>query len=519
MAVGNPLPVITQFQPAVVRPGGAAFDLTINGTAFVTGATVTWDGAPMTTTFVSSTQLTVAVPAHDIAATGFAHIVATNPAPGGGASNTAVLSIAPYGVTERVSVANDGSEADDKSDSPSASATARYVAFTSWATNLVPSDTNGVPDVFVRDTCAGVASGCTPSTQRVSLANDGSAGNDASDGASISANGRYVAFVSRASNLVAGDTNGVQDVFVRDTCVAATGSCTPSTIRVSVATDGSQANLDSTVPSISGNGRYVGFITDTILVLGDLNNSPDAFVRDTCAGVSGCTPTTVRISTVNDGNPDDRGTRTVSLNADGRFVAYAPLLQCSTCNVRRSTVQVFDSCNGAAAGCTPGAREVTQLAVLSVFDRALSSDGRYVTFSYYDTAGGYQAYIGDSCFGAPAGCVPSRLALMSRANNFPDIRPTMTPSGRFFAYDLPSSPASAVFALDTCRGAPADCLRAEVKVSESASGVAAGSLAYAPSIASAGDLVAFASDATTLVANDGNNQRDVFVSRTGLDYQ
>src|SRR5215472_5761196 len=88
---------------------------------------------------------------------------------------------------------------------------------------------NGKIDIFVRDTCRGVSTACTPSTIRVSLASDGTEADGDSTNPVISCDGRFVAFQSVATNLVPNDTNAVSDVFVRDTCLGATGSCTPST--------------------------------------------------------------------------------------------------------------------------------------------------------------------------------------------------------------------------------------------------------------------------------------------------
>ncbi len=103
-----------------------------------------------------------------------------------------------------------------------------------YATNLVAGDTNGFHDVFLRDTCLGAPAGCTPSTERVSVASDGTQANgdsggptafDDPDRIAISANGRFVAFSSQASNLVADDTNELDDVFLRDTCIGVPVGC------------------------------------------------------------------------------------------------------------------------------------------------------------------------------------------------------------------------------------------------------------------------------------------------------
>ena len=133
------------------------------------------------------------------------------------------------GTTTRVSVAGDSTQANSESGSAEISADGRYVAFESAASNLVPGDTNNSSDVFVHDRNTG-------GMERVSVAGDGTQANGTigSSWPAISADGRYVAYQSAASNLVSGDTNGQDDVFVHD-------RVTESTERVSVASDGTQA--------------------------------------------------------------------------------------------------------------------------------------------------------------------------------------------------------------------------------------------------------------------------------------
>jgi uncharacterized membrane protein len=111
---------------------------------------------------------------------------------------------------ERVSVASDGTEANSGSFAPAISAHGRYVAYDSDASNLVPDDTNGTADVFVFDQKTGT-------TERVSVASNGTEGNGNSARPAISANGRYVTYDSEASNLVPDDTNNASDVFVAST--------------------------------------------------------------------------------------------------------------------------------------------------------------------------------------------------------------------------------------------------------------------------------------------------------------
>jgi Tol biopolymer transport system component len=207
------------------------------------------------------------------------------------------------GATTLVSVAIDGSEGNGYSEEVSISADGRYVAFSSWASNLVNGDTNNLPDIFVRDLQTG-------QTTRVSVASDGTQANNFSFEPSISADGRYVAFVSWANNLVSGDTNGDWDIFVHD-------RQTGATIRVSVATGGGQAAGRSQRPSISADGRYVAFASSASnLVSGDTNNHPDIFVHDRQTGV------TMRVSVASDGTQTYVFSFDPSISADGRYVAF-----------------------------------------------------------------------------------------------------------------------------------------------------------------------------------------------------
>jgi Tol biopolymer transport system component len=207
------------------------------------------------------------------------------------------------GRTSRVSVDSDGLQGNEGSSSPSISADGRFVAFASDATALVPGDHNRAGDVFVHDRKTG-------KTTRMSVASDGKPGNGASFSPQISADGRFVAFVSEATNLVRGDTNGAADVFVHD-------RGTGRTSRVSVASDGAQLGGDAFTPSISGDGRYVAFATDAgNVVPGDDNHASDVFVHD------GQTGRTVLVSATGDGHPSDRGSFTPSLSPDGRAVAF-----------------------------------------------------------------------------------------------------------------------------------------------------------------------------------------------------
>ncbi len=210
------------------------------------------------------------------------------------------------GETTRISVDSAGGEGKGQSQGPSISADGRYVAFASQASNLVPGDNNATFDVFVHDRQTG-------ETTRVSVDSAGNEGNGSSINAAISADGRHVAFESSASNLVAGDTNGFADIFVHD-------RQTGQTTRVSVDSAGNQGDSGSgysSTSSISADGRYVAFDSGaTNLVAGDNNAASDVFVHDRQTG------RTNRASVNSAGNEGNDWSGSGSISADGRFVAF-----------------------------------------------------------------------------------------------------------------------------------------------------------------------------------------------------
>ncbi|MGH2635083.1 MAG: CARDB domain-containing protein [Actinomycetota bacterium] len=207
------------------------------------------------------------------------------------------------GTTERVSVSSAGVEGNSSTTATSVSADGRWVVFSSFANNLVPNDTNGHFDSFIHDRQTGL-------TELVSVSSDEVQADAQAVTPSVSADGRFVAFWSNATNLVPGDTNERPDVFVRD-------RETGTTQRVSVSSDEEQSDGNSPEagvrgfvaegPDITPDGRFVVFSSSaTNLVPGDTNTCPlffedppgacpDAFVRDLVAG------TTTRVNVSADG--------------------------------------------------------------------------------------------------------------------------------------------------------------------------------------------------------------------------
>jgi Tol biopolymer transport system component len=211
-------------------------------------------------------------------------------------------------VIERVSVAYDGAEANGGSiitgGKSAISADGRYVVFESDATNLVADDFNGWTDVFVRDRQL-------RTTTRVSVDLDGGDANAPSEIGSISADGLYVVFRSAASDLAVGDTNWQWDIFVRDMQLG-------QTVRASVSVDGGDANDDSTLPSISAEGRYVAFLSAAFNLVQEPNNRLNsAYVRDLLLGE------TVLASGAWDGGAADWSVRAPTISGNGRHVSFA----------------------------------------------------------------------------------------------------------------------------------------------------------------------------------------------------
>jgi tricorn protease-like protein len=209
----------------------------------------------------------------------------------------------PFSEIQRVSVSSSGNPGNSSSRSPSISADGRYVAFQSYADNLVAGDTNDTSDIFVYDTQL-------KSIRRVSVDVNGNQGNFYVSNPSISGDGRYVTFESAASNLVTGDTNNTSDIFVYDTQLS-------SIRRVSVDVNGNQGNGYSFSSNISADGRYVTFTSyANNLVAGDTNDTSDIFVYDTQMS------SIRRVSVDVNGNQGNLKSLNSSISADGQYVTF-----------------------------------------------------------------------------------------------------------------------------------------------------------------------------------------------------
>ncbi len=207
------------------------------------------------------------------------------------------------GTTERVSVNEADEETDGDSYNPSITEDADYVIFESDATNLVAGDTNGAKDIFIVELATGTV-------ERLSVTSAEAEVDDFSYDPSISNDGRYVSFVSDATNLVAGDTNGAIDIFIRDRTLG-------TTERISVSTINLESDGDASSPRVSPDGRYVVFGSDsTDLVTGDTNGVADIFLRDRTLG------TTIRVSVDSDSTQSNGESNFPYVSDNGRFITF-----------------------------------------------------------------------------------------------------------------------------------------------------------------------------------------------------
>ncbi len=401
------------------------------------------------------------------------------------------------GATFRVSVASGGAQSDGRSSVPAISGDQRYSAFHSDASNLVPGDTNFAKDVFVHERS-------TRQTERVSVAGSGAEGNADSFSPAISADGRFVAFYSSASNLVDGDANGVNDVFVRD-------RQDRTTVRVSLAPGGVSPNGGSSSPSISADGRFVAFLSDASnLVADDLNRLRDVFVVDRQTG------TTTRASVDSAGAEANLESFTPVLSADGRFVVFSSFafnLVADDIN-EGSDVFVRD-----LQGQTTTRVSVYEGGFEAEGDSlrpAISADGRIVAFdsdawnlAWGDTNDVFDVFVHDRDTG-----VTTRVSVDDSGTQADgaSLRPALSADGRYVAFYTEAANlvagdtngASDVLIYDRQSGA-------EKRVSVAGGGVEANGDSLRPALSADGRVVVFESNAPNLVVGDSNDFTDVFL--------
>jgi Tol biopolymer transport system component len=411
------------------------------------------------------------------------------------------LSAAPgAATTTRISVDALGNEGNSWSTKPIISADGRYVVFESWADNLVAGDTNGANDIFVYDRQ-------TRAPSRVSLTAADAEANGISGGwgrSAVSADGRYVAFVSAATNLVSGDTNECNDIFVRDRTAN-------TTTRVSVSSAGAQANADSDYPALSGDGHYVAFWSAASnLVAGDTNEALDIFVHDLT------THQTARIAIGGAGGVEYGGR--LNLSNDGRYVAFATHVDTLVPDDTNAVPDVFLYDRNSGQFSRVSLNSAGGEADGDSFDPAISPDARYVAFTSIatnlvpgDTNGENDVFVRDRQTGQT-----TRVSVSSSGSQTGPFehsgRAVISADGRYVAFE---STGSNLVSGDT-NDRPDIFVRDRqtnqtTRVSVTSDGMQGGGESGNASLSSDGRLVAFDSYAADLVPGDENAVTDVFI--------
>jgi hypothetical protein len=293
------------FLPTTDSSGGSQVNWTMGGTQAKLAVTSVNCAAG------TSCQIQATVTANLLSSPGSATVTVFNPPSsplpgcitpctgggGGGSSAPATFTICPSTGCPAGPTAGASASALVAEETPALSLDGRYVAYTAVQNDLA--------QVFLRDTCEGAAVACQPHTTLLSTAADGTPANAESHAPSMSADGRYVAFSSAATNLVENAPPGRQ-VYLLDTCAGAGDSCKPSAHLVSVDPNGALVGTESILPSVSSSGRFVAFVAVTpshssnqasgTLASGANSGLRQVFIRDTCLGATRCTPKTARIS-------------------------------------------------------------------------------------------------------------------------------------------------------------------------------------------------------------------------------
>jgi hypothetical protein len=320
LSVTNPFPILGSVAPTSILAGGNGTQLTLSGSGYVPNSVVMINGTSRTTTFGNSGQLQAALTAADLATAGVDQVQVVNPPPGGGTSPALTFAVNPTGLDGMpalVDLAPDGTQANNAicgaspcpsggtptlaTAGPSISQTGQLVAFASNSTNLVANTTNGLSEIFVRDTClsstgvSGGGSSCVPKSFLTSLAPTGVAADGPSAEPSLDSNGTHVAYTSTASNLVNSVpvAGGTRQVYLQPTCVTASGTVTTCSAAnsgaaelVSTSADGQSAgNAESYSPAISPEGQYVAFVSQaTNLVSPSINPvAPQVYIYGACS--------------------------------------------------------------------------------------------------------------------------------------------------------------------------------------------------------------------------------------------
>ena len=513
--ITNPFPSITSVAPTAFQAGAtSASGLTVTGTGLAPGSIILINGGQRQTTIVSGTQLGTPLTPGDLANAGVNQVQVLNPAPGGGTSNILTFAINPSptaGLPDLVDVGFDGSQGD-----------------------------------------SGICGACAP----------GGSPDLTTAGPSTNSNGAFIAYASTSSNLITVDGNSSSDVFVRTTCLVATGTaanCTPINSVASVSATGGPANGPSFEPSLDATGTDIAFtstatnLVNTVAFAGTDSQIYWNVVCTSATAACATTPSTVLVSMSADGTqPGNGASFNPAISPDGRYVAFVSFATNLVSNLtfNGATPQVFlrDTCDGqtlatsTTSGCNPQTFLVSTLDGVTPANSAsshpsVSSDGQFVSFtSSADNLGSPAANVSQvyerlTCVNISSGCTPA-TALISTpdglsVSNGPSSESSIAFDGRFVAFASTATnlvsgigPTQQIYVRDTCNGQATTCTTSTTLVSTTNGTIPGNALSEHPSISrgtssvAEGQFIAFASLASNLSANAANGRENIFVRNT-----
>lgn len=569
LQIDYPLPLITSLNPSASIVGSGALTLSVTGIDFVQGATVYWNGISRVTTYVSSTQMTAAILAADTAASAgtTVHVTVQNPSPSPGISNIATFTLA-NPAPQITSVSPDSATA-----GTSLYLTVSGTGFLSGAVVQVGGLTLQTASMTSTSIIAFAPNGATlskPGTYSVTVLNPAPT-TGPSDGLPFSST---AAGLPTQLTVVSIGPNGTPDPaittaafpfisnngrfvtfnnYLRDTCLGAPAGCTPSTIQYTSPPHGGDGiNPFIVTGPVTDNGRYVAseLAEGANIVSGNLQLS------DTCLGASvGCTPSTrTLLPSAYNGGPGVLTTLT-SISEDGRYIAY--MVGRSYYEPTHNGDYEFDSCTGAAPGCTPSAITINPSTSIGSVP-VISSDARYSVYDVQQPAStNLEVVFHDSCIGDTSGtCVSSDTVLSNTSdscsgswmsgdgqyvvyacNSYTSgfiLQPTcagqtsctrsatqvpfglnsgsfisgsgfkISAGGRFVAFSAAGGIAgdtnSMAFVMDTCTGAPAGCTTRNAPICLTADGAVTNADCSVEGISADGKYILFYSNASNLVS-------------------
>lgn len=397
--------------------------------------------------------------------------------------------------TTLASLSTGGHAADGECLYPEISPDGRWLVFQSSAATLVPGDTNGAKDIFVRDLLLGTTVCASPSATGA-FANGDSLDPDLSD------DGRFVTFFSYATDLVAGDTNEKPDIFVRDLALGTT---------LCASVDAAGVPWGGRYPSLSADGRFVAFDSKSEqLVPFDTNGERDVFVHDCLTGA------TVRVSVASTGRQGDGDSRDVSLSPDGRFAAFESLAGNLVDGDTNGVLDVFvhDLQTGVTVRASVSGTGAEGNGESG--DASLSESGHYVAFSSYsdnlvsaDFNWTGDVFVRDLQLGTT---VRASIGASGLDADGASYDPTLTDDGRFLvcyseATNLVLGDTNNLDDIFLC-----DLTTNTIeRVSVSSAGQEGDGACLYSDVSADGRFVVFDSLATNLAPGDANAVRDVFV--------